>query len=74
MKLAAMVSGAFEPHFSLKNMWKDAGFAERLAHSAGLEIPALTVARSRMGALVGQGRGEEDYAVLAAQYPGILGK
>jgi len=74
MKLAAMVSGAFEPHFSLKNMWKDAGFAERLAHSAGLEIPALTAARSRMGALVGQGRGEEDYAVLAAQYPGILGK
>jgi 3-hydroxyisobutyrate dehydrogenase-like beta-hydroxyacid dehydrogenase len=74
MKLAAMVSGAFEPHFSLKNMWKDAGFAERLAQSAGLEIPALTVARSRMGALIGQGRGEEDYSVLAAQYPGIVGK
>jgi 3-hydroxyisobutyrate dehydrogenase len=70
MKLPGMVAGAFEPHFSLKNMWKDAGFAERLAQAAGLEIPALTVARTRMGALVGQGRGEEDFSVLAVNYAG----
>jgi len=68
MKLPAMVAGAFEPHFSLKNMWKDAGFAERLAQSRGLELPALAAARARMGALVGQGRGEEDFSVLAAHY------
>ena len=74
MKLPGMVAGAFEPHFSLKNMWKDAGFAERLAQSAGLEIPALTVVRTRMGALVGQGRGEEDFSVLAAHYPGLRTK
>jgi 3-hydroxyisobutyrate dehydrogenase-like beta-hydroxyacid dehydrogenase len=70
MKLPGMVAGRFEPHFSLKNMWKDAGFAEQLAQSAGLEIPALTVARIRMGALVGKGRGEEDFSVLAANYAG----
>ena len=71
MKLPAMANGEFDPHFSLKNMWKDAGFAERLAQSTGLEIPALSVARSRMGALVGQGRGEEDFSVLAAHFPRI---
>lgn len=69
MKLPGMVAGTFEPHFSLKNMWKDAGFAERLAQAAGLEIPALTVVRTRMGALVGQGRGEQDFSVLAVNYP-----
>jgi len=71
MKLPGMAAGMFEPHFSLKNMWKDAGFAERLAQSAGLEVPALSVVRVRMGALVGRGRGEEDFSVLAAHYPGI---
>lgn len=71
MKLPAMVAGTFDPHFSLKNMWKDAGFAERLAHAAGLEIPALSLVRTRMGALVGRGRGEEDYSALAAHYPAI---
>lgn len=70
LKLPGMMAGAFEPHFSLKNMWKDAGFAERLAHAKGIEIPALAVARARMGALVGQGRGEEDFSVLAVNYPG----
>jgi 3-hydroxyisobutyrate dehydrogenase-like beta-hydroxyacid dehydrogenase len=68
MKLPGMVAGTFEPHFSLKNMWKDAGFAERLAQTQGLEIPALAAARARMGALVGRGRGEEDFSVLAAHY------
>ena len=35
MKLPGMVAGRFEPHFSLKNMWKDAGFAEQLAQAVG---------------------------------------
>ncbi len=69
MKLPGMIAGAYEPHFSLKNMWKDAGFAERLAHSAGLEVPALSVVRARMGVLLGRGRGEDDFSVLAAHYP-----
>ena len=68
MKLPAMVAGTFDPHFSLKNMWKDAGFAERLAQTKGIELPALAVARGRMGAMVGQGRGEEDFSVLASHY------
>jgi len=71
MKLPTMVNGTFDPHFSLKNMWKDAGFAERLAHAAGLEVPALSVVRTRMGSLVGRGRGEEDFAALADHYPVI---
>lgn len=71
MKLPSMVDGAFDPHFSLKNMWKDAGFAERLAHAAGLEVPALSVVRTRMGSLVVRGRGEEDFAALADHYPVI---
>lgn len=71
MKLPCMLTGEFEPHFSLKNMWKDAGFAERLAQAAGLEVPALTLVRTRMGALVGQGRGEEDFSVLATNFPVI---
>ncbi|MFN0127356.1 MAG: NAD(P)-dependent oxidoreductase [Verrucomicrobiales bacterium] len=71
MKLPCMLTGEFEPHFSLKNMWKDAGFAEHLAQAAGLEVPALTLVRTRMGALVGQGHGEEDFSVLATNFPVI---
>lgn len=68
LKLPGMIDGNFDPHFSLKNMWKDAKYAEELAQAAGLELPALAVARQRMGALVGRGRGEEDFSVLAAHY------
>ena len=68
MKLPSMLKGDFTPHFSLKNMLKDARFAEDLAERAGVEIPALTVVRQRMAALTGRGRGDDDYSVLVTNY------
>jgi 3-hydroxyisobutyrate dehydrogenase-like beta-hydroxyacid dehydrogenase len=65
MKLPLMATGDFEPHFSLENMAKDAGYVARLAADAGLPAPAtLTVAR-QMQSLIDQGMGPLDYSVLA---------
>ena len=68
LKLPGMLKGDFAPHFSLKNMLKDARFAEDLAERAGVEIPVLSVVRQRMAALAGRGRGDDDYSVLATNY------
>jgi 3-hydroxyisobutyrate dehydrogenase-like beta-hydroxyacid dehydrogenase len=68
LKLPGMLNRDFAPHFSLKNMLKDARFAEDLAERAGVEIPVLSVVRQRMAALAGRGRGDDDYSVLATNY------
>ncbi len=68
MKIPSILAGDYTPHFSLKNMLKDARLAQDLAFQAGLEVPALSAAAQRMAALAGRGRGEEDYSVLAVNY------
>ncbi len=68
MKIPSIIQRDFAAHFSLKNMLKDARFAMALAEEGGLEVPALAVAAQRMAALVGRGKGESDYSVLATNY------
>jgi 3-hydroxyisobutyrate dehydrogenase-like beta-hydroxyacid dehydrogenase len=68
MKIPSILERNFDPHFSLKNMLKDARLASMLAERTGLETPALAVAAARMAALVGRGRGDCDYSVLATNY------
>jgi 3-hydroxyisobutyrate dehydrogenase-like beta-hydroxyacid dehydrogenase len=68
MKIPTILERDFDPHFSLRNMLKDARFASRLAERAGLEAPALNVVAARMAALVGKGHAESDYSVLATNY------
>jgi 3-hydroxyisobutyrate dehydrogenase-like beta-hydroxyacid dehydrogenase len=68
MKIPAMAAGDFSPHFSLKNMLKDSRFALELATAHNLDLPALKATSQCMAELDAQGRGEEDFAVLAAKY------
>src|SRR5262249_48368086 len=64
MKLPAMISGAYEPHFSLKNMLKDGRYAQELAKEKGLLAPALAATVAAMEQAERAGRGEQDYSVI----------
>ena len=68
MKLLPMDEGDFDPHFSLKNMFKDAQFALRLASDAGIEIPALSTTAGIMFNTIRKGHGDEDYSVLYSNF------
>ena len=68
MKLPSMLSGDFEPHFSLKNMFKDAQLALALANESKIDIPALSTTASVMFKTIQKGHGEADYSVLAQNY------
>lgn len=64
MKLPAIMSGDFEPHFSLQNMLKDADFARDLASIAKIKTPALDCTAEAMRAGVQEGNGELDFSVI----------
>lgn len=68
MKLPSMLEENYEPHFSLKNMFKDAQLALALANATKTETPALSTTASLMFKAIQQGHGDEDYSVLAANY------
>lgn len=70
MKLPSMIQRDFTPHFSLKNMLKDARYALALAGQGNMEVPVLTAAAACMAGLEAAGRGDEDYSVLAEHYLG----
>ncbi|HEX2749799.1 MAG TPA: NAD(P)-dependent oxidoreductase [Verrucomicrobiales bacterium] len=74
MKLPSMIRKDFTPHFSLKNMLKDARYALALAGQGNMEVPVLTSAAACMAGLEAAGRGDEDYSVLAEHYVGKASK
>lgn len=64
MKLPAIIKGDFEPHFSLRNMLKDADFSRELAAEAKLSVPAIDVTAAAMRAGVDAGKGDLDFSVI----------
>ncbi|MBL9132657.1 MAG: NAD(P)-dependent oxidoreductase [Verrucomicrobiaceae bacterium] len=64
MKLPAIMNSDFEPHFSLRNMLKDADFARELAAEAKLPCPALDCTAAAMRAGVDAGKGDLDFSVI----------
>jgi 3-hydroxyisobutyrate dehydrogenase-like beta-hydroxyacid dehydrogenase len=66
MKLNAMIQNAYEPHFSLKNMLKDANYALALGAEKGVSLMALAITADAMEVGVADGRSEEDFSVIAA--------
>jgi len=68
MKSASILSQDFTPHFSLKNMLKDARFAQDLAVLHHLDLPVHRTATQCMDALDQSGHGEKDFSVLASKY------
>lgn len=68
MKLPAILARDYEPHFSLKHMFKDAQYALGIAKQLGVELPVLSTTASVMYRGIQKGRGEQDYSVVAANY------
>lgn len=64
MKLPAIIKKDFEPHFSLRNMLKDADFARELAAEAQINAPALDCTASAMRKGVKEGKGDLDFSVI----------
>ena len=67
MKLPAMISGNFEPHFALRNMLKDADFGRALAQAARLEVSALDATAAAMRKALDTGDGDLDFSVIGKQ-------
>ncbi|MCB1205518.1 MAG: NAD(P)-dependent oxidoreductase [Verrucomicrobiae bacterium] len=68
MKLPGILEGNYEPHFSLKNMFKDAQYALALGKQLDVDQPVLSTTASMMYRSIQKGRGEDDYSVVAAAY------
>ncbi|MBE2283146.1 MAG: NAD(P)-dependent oxidoreductase [Prosthecobacter sp.] len=64
MKLPAIIQKDFEPHFSLRNMLKDADFARELAAEASLAVPAIDCTAAIMRRGVDAGQGDLDFSVI----------
>jgi 3-hydroxyisobutyrate dehydrogenase-like beta-hydroxyacid dehydrogenase len=67
-KMPLMLSGDFEPRFSVKNMLKDLQIALRSVDGKGIDLP---VTAATAGALMGSmqaGLGDADFAALSRHY------
>jgi 3-hydroxyisobutyrate dehydrogenase-like beta-hydroxyacid dehydrogenase len=68
LKLPKMMSGDYEPHFSLKHMFKDVQLGIHMANALDIEIPATTVTAGVMYGALNQNWGEFDFSVLFKNY------
>jgi len=64
MKLPTMLEGNYEPHFSLKNMLKDANFGLNIADIEGINLPVLKAAAQSMQSQMDKGQDDADYSVI----------
>ena len=64
MKLPSMMAASYDPHFSLKNMLKDARYAQALAREKEIKAPVLDASAAVMERAERAGRGELDYGVV----------
>lgn len=71
MKMPSILAGDYEPHFSLKNMFKDAQFGLGLGNRHKIDLPALSATASSMFKGMQKGWSEEDYSVIARHYQGL---
>ncbi len=69
MKLPGVIAGNYEPHFSLKNMLKDAQYAQLLAREKSIATPVLDATAAVMETAMQAGHAEEDFSVLALNLP-----
>ena len=69
LKLPTMLAGDFSPHFSLRNMLKDAHHALALARDAGLTLPSLAQTTAVMERLAADpAQAGMDFSLLARQW------
>ena len=67
-KLPKMIAGEYEPHFSLKHMFKDVQLGIRLANGLNIEIPATTVTAGVLYGAINQGWADLDFSALYKIY------
>jgi len=67
-KLPLMLSGEFDPRFSVKNMLKDLQIALRSVEGKGIDLPATAATAGALMGAVQAGWGEDDFASLARHY------
>ncbi len=68
LKLPRILADDFEPHFSLKHMFKDAQIAIHIANALGIDIPATTACAGVMYGGLSRGWGELDFSSTAKIY------
>lgn len=68
MKYPGMLSGNFEPHFTMANMWKDSTYALALGESAGVDLPAMAAVSARMREMCEEGFADLDFSALVKAY------
>ncbi len=68
IKLPKMVAAEYEPHFSLKHMFKDVQIAIHMANALDIEIPATTVTAGVMYGALNNGWADLDFASLFKLY------
>ena len=68
MKYPGMLSGDFEPHFTMANMWKDSRYALALAESSGITLPAISAVSARMGEMCEEGCADLDFSAMVKAY------
>jgi len=68
LKMPKMIAGDYEPHFSLKHMFKDVQLGIHMANALDIEIPATTVTAGVMYGALNQGWADLDYSALFKNY------
>ena len=72
LKLPKMISGDYEPHFSLKHMFKDVQLGIQMANTLDLDCPAASVTAGAMFGGIKQGWGDLDFASIFKVYDKAL--
>jgi 3-hydroxyisobutyrate dehydrogenase-like beta-hydroxyacid dehydrogenase len=68
MKMPKMIKQDFEPHFSIRHMFKDMEIANQLGLSYYLELGVTAAARDRLLEQMQWGRGDDDFSAVARKY------
>ena len=72
IKLPKMVAGDYDPHFSLKHMFKDVQLAIHMANALDIEVPTTTVTAGVMYGALNHGWSELDFASIFKLYDGAF--
>ncbi len=72
LKLPAMLSGDYAPHFALKHMFKDVQLGIEIANKLELDVPATSTVGGVMYGAVMKGLGDLDYAAVSKLYDNHL--
>jgi 3-hydroxyisobutyrate dehydrogenase-like beta-hydroxyacid dehydrogenase len=68
LKMPAMITGDFEPRFSLKHMFKDVQIALSMAEEFGVELPEAAAFAGAAMAGIQKGWADLDFSSIARHY------